>query len=105
MIALASLLQNTEEEELIAITIDVFVALLAEPKYRKLAARSLAYIRRSQTLPALLTLAEDPDFEIRTIVLKASGSFHDRLFPPVLINVLQDRAASVRKEAAIACCA
>ena len=70
---------NTEEEELIAIAsetlshlgaiaIDVFVALLAEPKYRKLATCSLAYIRRPQTLPALLNLAEDPDFEIRAIV-------------------------------------
>ncbi len=113
VIALASLLQNTEEEELIeiasetlshlgAIAIDVFVALLAEPKYRKLAASSLAYIRRPQTLPALLSLAEDPDLEIRTIVIEAIGSFHDRRVPPVLINALQDPAASVRKEAAIA---
>ena len=113
VIALASLLQNTEEEELIeiasetlshlgAIAIDVFVALLAEPKYRKLAASSLAYIRRPQTLPALLSLAEDPDLEIRTIVIEALGSFHDRRVPPVLINALQDPAASVRKEAAIA---
>ena len=113
VIALASLLQNTEEEELIeiasetlshlgAIAIDVFVALLAESKYRKLAASSLAYIRRPQTLPALLSLAEDPDLEIRTIVIEALGSFHDRRVPPVLINALQDPAASVRKEAAIA---
>ncbi len=52
-IALASLLQNTEEKELIAIAsetrshlgaiaIVIFVALLSEPKYRKLANRSLA---------------------------------------------------------------
>ena len=81
------------------------MALLAEPKYRKLAARSLAYIRRSQTLPALLNLAEDSDFEIRAIALKAIGSFRDRRVPPVLINALQDPVASVRKEAAIACCA
>ena len=64
-ITLVRVLQNTEESELIAIAsetrshlgaiaIDVLVALLAEPKYRKLAACSLAYIRRSQTLPALL---------------------------------------------------
>ncbi len=113
VIALGNLLQNTEESELIAIAsetlshlgaiaIDVFVALLAEPKYRKLAARSLAYIRRPQTLPALLSLAEDPDCEIRTIAIEASGSFHDRRVPPVLINALQDPVASVRKEAAIA---
>ncbi len=113
VIALASLLQNTEESELIAIAsetlshlgaiaIDVFVSLLEEPKYRKLATRSLAYIRRPQTLPALLSLAEDPDCEIRAIVIEAIGSFHDRQVPPVLINALQDPAASVRKEAAIA---
>lgn len=113
VIALASLLQNTEEEELIAIAsetlshlgaiaIEVFVALLAEPKYRKLATRSLAYIRRPQTLPALLNLATDPDPEIRTMVIEAIGSFHDRRVPPVLINALQDTTASVRKEAAIA---
>ena len=113
VIALANLLQNTEEEELIAIAsetlshlgaiaIDVFVALLAEPKYRKLAARSLAYIRRPQTLPALLSLTADPDLEIRTIAIEAIGSFHDRRVPPVLINALEDPVASVRKEAAIA---
>lgn len=113
VIALASLLQNTESEELIAIAsetlsnlgaiaVDVFVALLAEPKYRKLATRSLAYIRRPQTLPALLSLAKDSDAEIRTIAIEAIGSFHDRRVPPVLIQALQDTAASVRKEAAIA---
>ncbi|MEM9275945.1 MAG: HEAT repeat domain-containing protein [Cyanobacteria bacterium P01_F01_bin.143] len=113
VIALASLLQNTEEEELItiasetlsnlgAIAVDVFVTLLAEPKYRKLATRSLAYIRRPQTLPALLSLVDDPDLEIRTIAIEALGSFHDRRVPPVLIRALQDTAASVRKEAAIA---
>ncbi len=113
VIALASLLQNTEESELIAIAsatlshlgaiaIDDFVALLAELKYRKLATRSLAYIRRPQTLPALLNLAEDPDVEIRTIAIKVIGSFHDYRVPPILINALQDPAASVRKEAAIA---
>ncbi len=113
VIALGNLLQNTEESELIAIAsetlshlgaiaIDIFVALLAEPKYRKLAARSLAYIRRPQTLPALLSLAEDPDCEIRTIAIEASGSFHDRRVSPVLINALQDPVASVRKEAASA---
>ncbi len=113
VIALASLLQNTEEEELItiasetlshlgAIAVDVFVALLAEPKYRKLATRSLAHIRRPQTLPALLNLAVDSDLEIRTIAIEAIGSFHDRRVPPVLINALQDPAAAVRKEAAIA---
>ena len=113
VIALASLLQNTEEEELIAIAsetlsnlgaiaVDVFVKLLAEPKYRKLATRSLAHIRRPQTLPALLSLVEDPDIEIRTIAIEALGSFHDRRVPPVLIQALQDPAASVRKEAAIA---
>ena len=113
VITLANLLQNTEEEELIeiasetlshlgAIAIDVFVALLAEPKYRKLAACSLAYIRRPQALPALLNLAEDTDFEIRALAIEAIGSFHDRRVPPVLINALQDPAAAVRKEAAIA---
>ena len=47
-------------------------------------------------------MAEDPDCEIRVIALKAIGSFHDRRVPPILINALQDPAASVRKEAAIA---
>ena len=113
VIALANLLQNTEEEELItiasetlshlgAIAIDVFVTLLAEPKYRKLATRSLAYIRRPHVLPALLNLVADPEPEIRTMAIEALGSFHDRRVPPVLIKALQDPAASVRKEAAIA---
>jgi len=113
VIALTSSLLNTESEELIAIAsetlshlgaiaVDVFVALLAEPKYRKLATRSLAYIRRPQTLPALLNLAKDEDCEIRTIAIEAIGSFHDRRVPLVLIQALQDTAPSVRKEAAIA---
>ena len=113
VIALANLLQNTEEEELIAIAseslsqlgaiaVNVFVVLLGEPKYRKLAARSLAYIRRPQTLPALLSLVEDPDAEIRKLAIEAIGSFHDQRVPPVLINSLQDLSPSVRKEAAIA---
>ena len=113
VIALANLLQSTEEEELIAIAseslsqlgaiaVDVFVALLGEEKYRKLAARSLAYIRRPLALPALLELAKDPDAEIRRIAIEAIGSFHDQRVPPVLINALQDLSASVRKEAAIA---
>ena len=112
VIALANLLQNTEEEELIAIAseslsqlgaiaVNVFVVLLGEPKYRKLAARSLAYIRRPQALPALLSLAEDPDAETRRLAIEAIGSFHDQRVPTVLINALQDLSPSVRKEAAI----
>ncbi|ELS04488.1 HEAT repeat-containing protein [Xenococcus sp. PCC 7305] len=113
VIALANLLQNTEEEELIeiasetlshlgAIAINVFVTLLAEAKYRKLAARALAYIRLPQALPALLSLAEDSDPEIRVIVIEAIGCFHDRRVPFILIKALKDPVAAVRKEAAIA---
>ena len=67
VIALANLLQNTEEEELIAIAsatrshlgaiaIDVFVTLLAEPKYRKIGNLFLSLYSLSPNLTSLTKL-------------------------------------------------
>lgn len=112
-IALIKLLQHTEEPELIDIAgktltkigtkaIAVLVDLLSQPKYRALAAQSLAYIRHPEIITPLLTIVNDPQPEVRTVAVEALGSFHDDRIPPVLINALQDTSSSVRKEAAIA---
>ena len=113
ILTLVELLQQTTDSELIAIAgktlieigdraIDALVDLLAQPEHRLLAVRSLSYIRTASTIAPLLHIASDPDSELRTIAIKALGSFHDRRVPPILVTALQDTDSSVRKEAAIA---
>ena len=113
ILTLVELLQQTTDSELIAIAgktlieigdraIDALVDLLAQPEHRLLAVRSLSYIRTASTIAPLLHIASDPDSELRTIAIKALGSFHDRRVPPILVTALQDTASNVRKEAAIA---
>src|SRR6476469_8207560 len=111
--ALVSLLQTSDDEDLTAIaaealanlgssTVESLATLLATEDTRLLAVRSLAQIRRSDTISPLLSVVEDPEVSVRTAAIEALGSFHDERIPPVLINALKDTAASVRKEAAIA---
>lgn len=113
ILILIELLQQTTDEELIAIAgktlteigdeaIDALVDLLSQPERRHLAVKSLSYIRTAATIEPLIEVADDPDSEIRTMAVAALGSFHDRRVPPVLLEALQDRASSVRKAAAIA---
>lgn len=110
---LVKLLQQTNDSELITITgktlikigdraIDALVELLSNPEHRLLAVKSLSYIRTVGTIAPLLDIATDQDPELRTIAIKALGSFHDRRIPPILITALQDKCSGVRKEAAIA---
>lgn len=113
ILTLVKLLQQTTDTELIAIAektlieigdraIDALVDLLSQPEHRPLAVRALSYIRTPPTITPLLKVTSDPAPELRTISIKALGSFHDDRVPPVLIAALQDRASNVRKEAAIA---
>jgi HEAT repeat protein len=113
VLTLVELLQQTTDKELIEIAgktltqignsaINALVELLTQPEYRFLAVQSLSYIRTVETIEPLLNIVKDNQPELRTIAIKALGSFHDRRIPPVLIQALQDPASNVRKEAAIA---
>ena len=113
VIALAQLLQNTQDLDLVAIAakslaqigtpaIENLIDLAKKPDYRLVAATSLAHIRLSPVLPTLLELAADDNAEIRLIAIEALGSFHDRRVPPVLIEALRDTNSTIRKEAVIA---
>lgn len=76
--------------------IEVLGAQLAEQPLdakRILAARALAYIRRSATIVPLLSVAADDNAELRAIALEALGSFHDPRVTPVLLAGLHDRPA------------
>lgn len=113
VLTLVELLQQTTDQELIAIAgktltqignsaIKALIELLAQPEYRLLAVQSLSYIRTIETIEPLLNIAQDKQPELRIIAIKALGSFHDSRIPPVLIQSLQDTISNVRKEAAIA---
>jgi HEAT repeat protein len=113
VLTLVQLLQQSNDNELITIAgktlikigdraIDALVDLLSEPKYCFLATKSLSYIRSASTISPLLTITTYEDAELRAIAINALGSFHDHRVPPVLITALQDRASTVRKEAALA---
>jgi len=113
VVTLVKLLQQTEDEELIAIAgktlskigdgaISALVKLSVQSQYRLLAIQSLCYIHTLATIEPLLTVTQDDKPEIRTMAIKALGSFHDCRIPPILIDALQDIASNVRREAAIA---
>ena len=110
--ALVELLKTSEDEELTVAAaaalahigspaVEALTELLAEPETRLLAVRSLAQIRRSETIAPLLNVVQDPQSTIRAAAIEALGSFHDSRIPPVLMDALKDPAAQVRKEAVI----
>ena len=113
ILTLVKLLQQTTSSELISIAektlieigdraVDALIDLLSQPKHRALAVRALSYIRTSQTIAPLLEVSTAEEPELRTIAIAALSSFHDARIPPVLVAALQDKASSVRREAAIA---
>jgi HEAT repeat protein len=69
-----------------------------------LAVGILARIRHSQTIEPLLQLVDDPDPQIRSLVIEALGSFHDPRIPPLLISKLTDVSASTRTAVVVALC-
>ncbi|MBD2038520.1 HEAT repeat domain-containing protein [Leptolyngbya sp. FACHB-321] len=108
--ALMDLLQTTDSEELSSMAaeslanlgttaIAALTNLLAIDDTRLFAVRSLAHIRRSETIAPLLTVVRDPNPAVRAITIEALGSFHDSRVPPVLVNALHDENATVRQVA------
>ena len=113
VLTLVRLLQQTSDDELIAIAgktlikigdnaVEALVQLVRQPEYSLLAAKSLSYIRSAATIAPLIDIASHENSELRAIAINALGSFRDRRITPVLIAALEDRASMVRKEAAIA---
>ena len=114
--ALIALIQQNEEPELTAIAIGALTKIgtpaiaalteiLATPAaaaQRGMAVRILAQIRHSHTIEPLIQAIDDPDPQLRTLIVEALGSFHDARIPPLLLARLTDVAASVRKAAVIA---
>ncbi len=115
--ALVDIIKNNEEPELTAIAVGALTkigtsaiaaltATLATPDLpaaqRQIAITILTQIRHSQTIEPLIHLLDDPDPQLRTLIVEALGSFHDPRIPPLLITKLTDTAANVRKAAATA---
>ncbi|WP_373539974.1 HEAT repeat domain-containing protein [Chamaesiphon sp.] len=118
--ALVALIRQDEDPELTAIAIGALtkigtpaIAALtdllapADPEVCSVADRGmaiaiLARIRHSQTIEPLIRVIDDPDPQLRTLIVEALGSFHDPRIPPLLIAKLTDVAASVRTAAVVA---
>lgn len=109
---LVDLLKTAEDEELAAMAaaalsslgksaVDALAGLLDDPETRLLATQSLSQIRRSEIIEPLLGVVKDSQIAVRCSAIEALSSFHDLRVPPVLLEALDDRAAAVRKEAAI----
>ncbi|NJO27697.1 MAG: HEAT repeat domain-containing protein [Richelia sp. SL_2_1] len=113
IISLVKLIEETQEEELAIAAaqtlakigqsaITALIELLKEEKTRLLAVKSLAQIRRSEVIEALLSVVDDSITEVRFTAIEALSSFHHKCLIPVFIKALQDTSFSVRKEAIIA---
>ncbi len=84
-------------------TLTEILATTASPDaQRRMAITVLAQIRHSQTIEPLISAIDDPDPQLRTLIVEALGSFHDSRIPPLLLAKLTDVAASVRKAAVVA---
>ena len=110
--ALVELIHQDEDPELTAIAtgaltkigtpaIAALTDLLATPD-RGMAVGILAQIRHSQTIEPLIQVIDDPDPQLRTLIVEALGSFHDPRIGPLLVTKLTDVAASVRTAAVVA---
>ncbi|WP_310423458.1 HEAT repeat domain-containing protein [Chamaesiphon sp. VAR_48_metabat_135_sub] len=110
--ALVALIQQNEDPELTTIAsgaltkigipaIATMTDLLATPD-RGIAIAILAQIRHSQTIEPLIQVIDDPDPQLRTLIVEALGSFHDPRIPPRLLLKLTDVAASVRQATVVA---
>ncbi|BAY25595.1 HEAT repeat-containing PBS lyase [Calothrix sp. NIES-2100] len=104
---LVQLLKNSDNQELKlmaatalgqmdTLAIAELTELLAEENTRLLAVRSLAYIRRKETIAPLLTVVEDREIAVRSAAIEALSSFHDERVPPLLLKALDDFATPVR---------
>lgn len=110
---LVTVLESSQDAELNAIAIDTLAsfetkaiptltALLQQPRLSILATTALARMRHPETIAPLREQTHHPDDRARAAAIEALGSFSDAAIVPLLRQALQDPAASVRKEAAIA---
>ncbi|MEH1849088.1 MAG: HEAT repeat domain-containing protein [Nostoc sp.] len=110
--SIVELLKTDEDEELKAIAATVLgqmgtvaiaalCELLLDEDTRLLAVRSLFCIRQPETITPLLSVVQDPQPAIRAAAIEALSSFHDQRVPPVLLNALDDVAATVRRAAVL----
>lgn len=107
--ALVELVKNSDEElsQIAAETLGNFgptaiaslATLLLQEDSRQFATAALAQIRRTETIPPLLSVVGDSQVAVRAHAIEALSSFHDSRIPPVLIAALKDPATAVRKEA------
>ncbi|MEL6159960.1 MAG: HEAT repeat domain-containing protein [Cyanobacteria bacterium J06627_32] len=74
-------------------TLSRLLAAEVPGEQRLLAARALAHIRRSATIEPLLSIATDPNSQLRAIATEALGSFHSPRVTPILLNALNDEPA------------
>jgi HEAT repeat protein len=107
--ALVELVKNSDEElsQIAAETlgnlgptaIESLATLLQQKDSRQFATAALAQIRRTETIPPLLSVVGDSQVAVRAHAIEALSSFHDSRIPPVLVAALKDPATAVRKEA------
>ncbi|MEG4502717.1 HEAT repeat domain-containing protein [Microcoleus sp. F6_B4] len=107
--ALVELVKNSDEElsQIAAETlgnlgptaIESLATLLLQEDSRQFATAALAQIRRTETIPPLLSVVGDSQVAVRAHAIEALSSFHDSRIPPVLVAALKDPATAVRKEA------
>lgn len=107
--ALVTLVKNSDEElsQIAAETLGNFgptaieslANLLLQEESRQFATAALAQIRRTETIPPLLSVVGDSKVAVRVAAIEALSSFHDSRIPPVLVSALKDPATAVRKEA------
>ncbi len=112
--ALIDLIQQQEDLELTAIATSALTKIgvpaisaltnLLDTAERSTAVATLAQIRHSKTIEPLIQVINDPDPQLRSLVVEALGSFHDPRIPPLLLIKLTDVAANVRKAAVTALC-
>lgn len=110
--ALIQLLETDEDEELSIMAADALAhigssaikgleSLLVEPSSRLLAVRSLARIRRRETIDPLLSVVGDADPSVRSAAIEALANFDEPQILPALVGALEDLATAVRREATI----
>ncbi len=110
--ALVELLRNDADEELkkIAATalgqmgsvaITSLTELLQDEDTRLLEVRSLCCIPQTETIAPLLSVVQDPQPLIRAAAIEALANFDDERIPAILVNALDDVAATVRRAAVV----
>jgi HEAT repeat protein len=108
VMALVRVLQQSEDEDLrLAATqalgqmggeaISELSPLLASPDTQLRAVQALAQMRTDQVIPALISVANAANLEVRMTALEALGRYTDARIPPLLQQALHDPNPQVRQ--------